>query len=186
MVLERSLPMFYFLILTGSAFILFGLYSRKHQMTGPDPVLQAARPKGPEAASDSGVEALRIRMDQIEKLIFQSLMVQEGRKAEGRTGSLEGPGRPSVQLPVESAGAVSADSTGILPAHEEGFTPMAAGILEEVDPVEVPKRKPMPDNIRAIADYEKQGLSVQEIANVTRMKKGEVLLLKNLSKHYSR
>jgi hypothetical protein len=52
---------------------------------------------------------------------------------------------------------------------------------EEAPPV----RQPMPDNIKAIIDYENQGLSIQEIANITRMNKGEVLLLKNLSKHYS-
>jgi len=46
------------------------------------------------------------------------------------------------------------------------------------------KKKPMPDHIRKVMDYEKEGLSIQEIANITRMNKGEVLLLRNLSKHY--
>ena len=46
------------------------------------------------------------------------------------------------------------------------------------------KKKPMPDHIRKVMEYEKEGLSIQEIANITRMNKGEVLLLRNLSKHY--
>lgn len=44
--------------------------------------------------------------------------------------------------------------------------------------------KPMPDSIRTIVEYERRGFSVQEIVNITKMNKGEVLLLKNLSKHY--
>lgn len=48
------------------------------------------------------------------------------------------------------------------------------------------KKQPMPDSVKAVLEYESQGLSLQEIANITRMDKGEVLLLKNLSKHYSR
>lgn len=192
--------MFYFLIVTGSAFVLFGLYSRKRQQAeGLEPVLQAAKPETQEEASrDAGIEALRIRMDQIEKLIFQSLMVQEGRKSDVRQGIMESRDREQEQLSVEgvimrieegdtsSEPVITAGKSPAVPAHEEGFTTMDSGILEQVEPVEIRKRKPMPDNIRAIADYEMQGLSVQEIVNVTKMKKGEVLLLKNLSKHYTR
>lgn len=54
---------------------------------------------------------------------------------------------------------------------------------EEAEDLES-KKKPMPDNIRKVMDYEDEGLSIQQIANVTRMSKGEVLLLRNLSKHY--
>ncbi len=69
--------------------------------------------------------------------------------------------------------------------------PMVEAIVEvekEDEVVEViePKRKPMPDHIRKVMEYEKEGLSIQEIANVTKMNKGEVLLLRNLSKHYEK
>ncbi len=45
-------------------------------------------------------------------------------------------------------------------------------------------KKEMPPHIRAVVDYEKEGKSLQEIAVLTKMNKGEVLLLRNLSKHY--
>lgn len=54
---------------------------------------------------------------------------------------------------------------------------------EDVDEIILTK-KIMPPHIRAVVEYEKEGRSVSEIANLTKMNKGEVLLLKNLSKHY--
>ncbi|HSP47131.1 MAG TPA: hypothetical protein VLN47_03535, partial [Clostridiaceae bacterium] len=123
---------------------------------------------------------------------------QEGRKADVMERNSAVIGRPAEKLPVISSenrfeegdsshnGYNAGAKSPAVSAHEEGFTTMDIGILEQAEPVEIRRRKPMPDNIRAIADYEKQGLSVQEIVNVTRMKKGEVLLLKNLSKHYTR
>lgn len=42
----------------------------------------------------------------------------------------------------------------------------------------------MPDNVRIIMEYARQGLGIQEISKITGMHKGEVLLLKNLSKYY--
>lgn len=45
-------------------------------------------------------------------------------------------------------------------------------------------KKTVPDNIRIILEYQNQGLNVTEIAKKTGMKKGEVLLLKDLSKNY--
>jgi hypothetical protein len=63
----------------------------------------------------------------------------------------------------------------------------AAAPEKPASPEEQPiKKQPMPDSVKAVLEYESQGLSLQEIANITRMDKGEVLLLKNLSKHYSR
>lgn len=45
-------------------------------------------------------------------------------------------------------------------------------------------KKNMPDNIKLILDYEKRGLDIQQIVKKTGMNKGEVLLLKDLSKNY--
>ncbi|HSL86979.1 MAG TPA: hypothetical protein VK861_08605, partial [Bacteroidales bacterium] len=70
----------------------------------------------------------------------------------------------------------------------EAFEPAAAENAEIIT-VEVPEEeslpeKSIPDNIRAFMEYEDQGMTVQQIASITRRNKGEVLLLKNLSKHY--
>lgn len=196
--------MFYFLILTGSGLIFFGMYSRKrHQAAGEKPVPQAVKQKVQEDVSvPADLEALSIRMDQVEKLVFQSLIVHEGRKAVIRKENDEideetedtASGHESEEITAEETHSIrtgysslevieSADRTE--PALTEGLPEMNVIALEGRKPGEAaPKKKPMPDNIRAIVDYERQGLSVQEIVNVTRMKKGEVLLLKNLSKHY--
>lgn len=130
--------MFYFLMLFGAGSILLGMHNRRYS--------QAEEPAA-EVPTVDGMEELKARMEQMEQLVFQSLVKQEEHKAD-----------------TAEAGEEAA------PVSEE---PTAA-------------RKPMPDNIRAILDYESQGLSVQEISNIRRMNKGEVLLLKNLSKHYSK
>jgi len=137
--------MFYILMLTGSGLILLGLNNRRIQKRFlPSAGFAAAEPVPASVSFD--LEELEGRMEQLERLMFQSMVNREEEKAE------------AASEPVEAA---------------------AAG-----EP-QVPKQ-PMPDNVRAVLDYESQGLSLQEIANITRMNKGEVLLLKNLSKHYSR
>lgn len=196
--------MFYFLILIGSALILFGMYSRKKQQAaGHEPVPQAVTKKVDEdALGPAGFKALSIRMDQVEKLVFQSLMVQEGRKAVIRkeSGGIDAEADETVSDPESEesiedephsvrtaypATEVTASAAQTKPARNERLSEKAVSALVGTKPEEeTPRKKPMPDNIRAIVDYEKQGLSVQEIVNITRMKKGEVLLLKNLSKHY--
>ena len=129
--------MFYILILFGAALILLGIYIRKNQ--------REAEPGRPVFES-YGMEEMKNRMEQLEQLLFESLVKQEAIKMEDCEEHKE----PAV--PEEAASA----------------------------------RKPMPDSMRTVVEYEKEGLNVQEIANLTRMNKGEVLLLKNLSKHYSR
>jgi len=129
--------MFYILILFGAALILLGIYIGKNQT--------AAEP-GQPIIETCGMEEMKNRMEQMEQLLFESLLKQE----EIRMEDFEEHEEPAVQ---EEAPAV---------------------------------RKPMPDNMRTVVEYEKEGLNTQEIANLTRMNKGEVLLLKNLSKHYSR
>lgn len=48
----------------------------------------------------------------------------------------------------------------------------------------LPLKKEMPPHIRAVVNYEREGRSLEEIVVLTKMNKGEVLLLQNLSKHY--
>jgi hypothetical protein len=137
--------MFNFLFALGSGLILLGIVNKRKQLPDEQPEVQVSHP----AAKTFESEELMNRMEQLEQLVFQSLLRQEEAKAE----------EPAEQVPEKKA------ETTVEPAAP---------------------RKPMPDNVRAILEYENQGLSIQEIANITRMNKGEVLLLKNLSKHYSK
>jgi hypothetical protein len=144
--------MFYVLILLGFGFILLGTYIRKKQTTDehfqPVNAVNVAVSKDYNQAPEIySMEELENRVEQLEQLLFQSLVKQEENKSDGIVENEE-----EVSLP------------------------------EDAPPV----RQPMPDNIKAIIDYENEGLSLQEIVNITRMNKGEVLLLKNLSKHYSK
>jgi hypothetical protein len=140
---------FYILVLLGSACILLGFSNRRIQKQYGLPEGFAAAEPVPVPESIDTAE-LKSRVEQLEKLVFQNLVIREEEKAETAAEAEE----PAVH--EEAA------------AHEEA------------------QRQPMPDSVRAVLDYESQGLSLHEIANITRMNKGEVLLLKNLSKHYSR
>jgi hypothetical protein len=144
--------MFYVLILLGLGFILLGTYIRKKRTKDehfqPANAVNAAISKDYNQATEIyNMEELENRVEQLEQLLFQSLVKQEENKSNGIVENEE-----EVSLPEEAP----------------------------------PARQPMPDNIKAIIDYENEGLSLQEIVNITRMNKGEVLLLKNLSKHYSK
>lgn len=48
-----------------------------------------------------------------------------------------------------------------------------------------PEKKPMPESMRTVVEMEKAGHGVQEMVAATGMKKGEILLLLSLSKHYA-
>lgn len=136
--------MFNFLFALGSGLILLGIVNKRKQLSEEQPEVQVSHPDAKTFES----EELMNRMEQLEQLVFQSLLRQEEAKEE-----------PAEQVPEQKAAAPEEPAVS---------------------------RKPMPDNVREILEYENQGLSVQEIANITRMNKGEVLLLKNLSKHYSK
>lgn len=137
--------MFNFLFTLGSGLILLGIVNKRKQLPDEQPEVQVSHP----AANTFESEELMNRMEQLEQMVFQSLLRLEEAKTD----------EPAEQVPEQKA-----------ETPEEPAAP----------------RKPMPDNVRAILEYENQGLSIQEIANITRMNKGEVLLLKNLSKHYSK
>lgn len=51
--------------------------------------------------------------------------------------------------------------------------------------VKLPEKKPMPESMRTVVEMEKAGHGVQEMVAATGMKKGEILLLLSLSKHYA-
>lgn len=54
-----------------------------------------------------------------------------------------------------------------------------------VPEVKLPEKKPMPESMRTVVELEKAGHGVQEMVAATGMKKGEILLLLSLSKHYA-
>lgn len=152
----------------------FGLHIRKSEVSSPlfigeekffDPVQkEMATIETYSMPENEMILDLRHRMEELEGTVFESIMNWQME----RKGFLE-------RLEGETPTAVEEDVPVVTEVSE---TPE--------DSLKAPEKKPMPDNIRAVVDYEDQGLSVQEIANITRMKKGEVLLLRSLSKHYTK
>ncbi len=161
--------MFYFLILLGGGLILLGLQIRKTEKNhdqvqfkeiGPD---EQAKP-----VDSSGLHELNDRIDQLQKLVFESLMAKEENRVAEKTEIFE-----------EKASGI--EEKTLKPEHDDKPLEMVSD-----KEVEVPEAMPIPENIKAILEYENQGLSVQEIAKQTHMNKGEVLLLQNLAKHYAK
>ncbi|MFH5834835.1 hypothetical protein ACHAL6_02005 [Proteiniclasticum sp. C24MP] len=176
--------MFYFLLFTGTALILYGIMGIiKERDLGRQPFLQVehtsedavSRVRTREEDQES-VRDLTDRMAEMEKSLFDHLLKWQMEKKE----LLEKMETGSASTEKQSTEDVSSDLI------MEEVRKVPDEILEEkIEEQEEPsKKKPMPENIRRVLDYEEEGLSVQEIANITRMKKGEVLLLRNLSKHY--
>lgn len=179
--------MFYFLVTLGSGLILLGLLLRKREIIidETDHALSAtlsdayAR-RGMDYENTELASDLNDRMEELEKTLFEQLLKWQVEK-EALIEKLE------VKIPERME-----DHQDSAHAHEISKT--VEGITAEEPAAhkntpgenELPLMKPVPDNIRAVMEYEEQGLSVQEIAKVTRMKKGEVLLLRNLSKHYKK
>lgn len=161
--------MFYFLLLMGGGFILLGLKKRQKERN-PDRMefltVDADKPHKP--VDSSGLDELNKRIDHLQKLLFESLLVKE----ENRLGE---------NRKVWEEKALSFEDQISEPERSE--KPV---VIEDYKEVIMPNTKPMPENIKAILEYESKGLSVQEIANQTHMNKGEVLLLQNLAKHYAK
>ncbi|MBO1265384.1 hypothetical protein J3A84_10110 [Proteiniclasticum sp. SCR006] len=176
--------MFYFLLFTGTALILYGFMGIRRERNQSMQLflkLQDAidEPASREESVEKDQEKIRDltdRMAEMEKSLFDHLLKWQMEKKE----LLEKMDTGNAVMEKPSTEADYSDFTGI----EEKMV-LVESIEEPVEEeAELAKKKPMPENIRKILDYEEEGLSVQQIANVTRMKKGEVLLLKNLSKHY--
>lgn len=161
--------MFYFLLLLGGGFILLGLKKRKMERN-PDRMqfVTVGADEQDKPVDSSGLNELNNRIDQLQKLVFESLLLKE----ENRLGD---------NRKVLEEKALSFDVTISEP---EPFD-KNVDVLNCKE-VLLPETKPIPENIKAILEYENKGLSVQEIANQTHMNKGEVLLLQNLAKHYAK
>lgn len=129
------------------------------------------------------------RMSEMEKSLFENLLKWQMEKEEllGKIGT-EKASFVESKIRIQDK-KVEKENIEKLEVKEKKSEKAVAEDNEEIAETDVSsslesKKKPMPDNIRKVMDYEKEGLSIQEIANITRMNKGEVLLLRNLSKHY--
>lgn len=161
--------MFYFLVLLGGGLILFGLQIRKKEKShGGLPLKAMGAVEVNKPVDSSGLHELNDRIDQLQKLVFESLMAKEEHRLRDNMEIFEDKVK-SIDEEMEEA--------------EQFEKPVENRNNKEV---KLPKIKPIPENIKAILEYENQGLSVQEIANQTHMNKGEVLLLQNLAKHYAK
>jgi len=159
--------MFYFLLVLGGGFILLGLKKRKEERH-PDlmQLVTVGTDTQDKLVGSSGLNELNKRMDQLQKLVFESLLVKEELKSAENMEVFEGK-------------AQGFEDQTIAPEQMEKPAPIV-----ELKEVILSQTKPIPENIKAMMEYESKGLSVQEIANQTHMNKGEVLLLQNLAKHY--
>ena len=161
--------MFYFLVLLGGGFIFLGLQKRKKELNLKNmPLETRVADERDQPVDASGFRELNDRIDQLQRLVFESLMAKEEHKLGEKTEIFE---EKATRLEEK------------IPIPEEVKKPLYGRNKKEV---KLPETKPIPENVKAILEYEKQGLSVQEIANQTHMDKGEVLLLQNLAKHYAK
>ncbi len=194
--------MFYFLLFIGTAMILHGLRGMKKQRrqerrryfaateTDEKPDAFPMKEENQETIAD-----LTDRMSEMEKSLFEHLLKWQVEKEEllGQIRT-ENPSSIEVKSRVQEKKIEKEKKESREEIIDQEEIIETAEILEKTKMEEITekdeaadlesKKKPMPDNIRKVMDYEEEGLSIQQIANVTRMNKGEVLLLRNLSKHY--
>lgn len=194
--------MFYFLLFIGTAMILHGLRGMKKQRrqerrryfaateTDEKPDVFPMKEENQETIAD-----LTDRMSEMEKSLFEHLLKWQMEKEE-LLGQIRTENSSSIEVKsrvqekkAEKEKKVSReeiiDQEEIIEIAEITEKADMEATTEEDEAADLEsKKKPMPDNIRKVMDYEEEGLSIQQIANVTRMNKGEVLLLRNLSKHY--
>ncbi|MGB4589236.1 MAG: hypothetical protein WBI17_08400 [Clostridiaceae bacterium] len=160
--------MFYFNLLLGGGLILLGLKKRKNERIPEMKLVRKEAIEQEKLIDTSGINELNLRIDQLQKLVFESLLVKE----ENRRNE-------SSDIFIEKAQEVEQ------PISEPKLVEMPDEVIVSKEAL-LPITKPIPENIKAMLDYESKGLSVQEIASQTHMNKGEVLLLQNLAKHYAK
>ncbi len=116
---------------------------------------------------------LRKRVEDLEGTLFQNLLSwqEEKEKLLDRVASVQ----------EENVIKLNEFKEKLALAHQQD---QEVRQLREPLEKKVLMKKEMPPHIRAVVDYEKEGKTVQEIAALTKMNKGEVLLLRSLSKHY--
>ena len=157
--------MFIFLLILGASLMVYGFKKRveetKEQLLFSDN--KEWIPEFPLDASkvslsleaEEEVKDLRHRMEMLEKTLFEELL--------------------KWQMERETL------KSGLLPEEEAELSLRGSEVSVEE---EVSEKKPMPEHVKKVWDLLKEGRSTAEAARELGISKGEVLLLKNLSKHY--
>ena len=115
---------------------------------------------------------LRARVEDVEGALFRNLLTWQEEKTELLEKMEAMEKSHEVQMEKMEDAMINID---FYPGEELKEKEISEGKSE---------KKVMPPHIRAVVELEKEGKSLSEIATLTKMNKGEVLLLKNLSKHY--
>lgn len=68
--------------------------------------------------------------------------------------------------------------------EKPSFEDVATNVYKEVIEEDTELLATSMDNYKRVAQYEKENYSIEEISDLLNMKKGEILLLKNLYKNY--
>lgn len=159
--------MFYFLLILGTGLVIYGMIRKNEEVT-KGPFAAAAESPGPALGNvmaaeiweegEEAVKDLQYRMESLEKTFFAEMLnwQMERETLVMRLTEKEGPSSME-ERPVEE--------------------PLS---LE----VERPMKKPMPDHVRSVLELSKEGKTTAEVAKEMKISKGEVLLLRNLAKHY--
>lgn len=157
--------MFIFLLILGASLMVYGFKKRveetKEQLLFsdnkewiPEFPLEASKVSLSLEAEEE-VKDLRHRMEMLEKTLFEELL--------------------KWQMERETL------KSGLLPEEEAELSLRGSEVSVEE---EVSEKKPMPEHVKKVWDLLREGRSTTEAARELGISKGEVLLLKNLSKHY--
>ena len=157
--------MFIFLLILGASLMVYG-FKKRVEETKEQHLSSSHREWMPGAVSEASgaslsleaeeeVKDLRHRMEMLEKTLFEELL--------------------KWQMERESL------KSDFLPEEEAELSLRGSEVFEEE---EVSEKKPMPEHVKKVWDLLKEGRSTAEAARELGISKGEVLLLKNLSKHY--
>ena len=153
--------MFYFLVTVGVALLIYGFKLRvsENQVYNQEKEQHYGSlvvSSDLEEEIKDVVGDLKERMDTLEKTLFEELLKWQLERESLKSDFL-----------LESSSELPSRSTEVSEEEEE-----------------VSEKKPMPDHVKKVWDLLKEGRSTAEAAKELGISKGEVLLLKNLSKHY--
>lgn len=157
--------MFIFLLILGASLMVYGFKKRvdetKEQLLFsnnkewiPEFPLEASKVSLSLEAEEE-VKDLRHRMEMLEKTLFEELLKWQMERETLKSDLL-----PEEDMELSQSGS-------------------EVSVEEEVS-----EKKPMPEHVKKVWDLLKDGRSTAEAARELGISKGEVLLLKNLSKHY--
>lgn len=181
--------MLYIIALVAIALFVYGVQMKKNQASGKDTKMTEVTRE--ESTFSPGIDPL-----DHEKLMEEVFDREEFLLLRARVEDVEGTLFRNLLAWQEEKAKLLEKMEAMENSHGIQMTKMEDAMINiEFYPVDEHKvkknmsestlaKKVMPPHIRAVVEYEKEGKSLSEIATLTKMNKGEVLLLKNLSKHY--